>query len=161
MEARKGVVATDNTFRDNGTTSLTIRGDSTGDITGNVFGTPSWGGINVLITTTLNGNISDNTFNGGGVQIRSGPSEKITMNGDVTHNIFNHCRGIYICNRVVGSMLAPSMEISPTILLLTMYLGPEAPGPRGGGVAIDTLNGNLTDNTFTNNTANGGGRGLC
>ena len=104
----------------------------------------------------VNGNISDNTFNGGGVQIRSGPSEKITMNGDVTHNIFSHCRGIYL--RPGGGFYVGTLNGNLTHNTFTNNVsGVGAPGPRGGGVAIDTLTGNLTHNTFTNNTANGGG----
>ena len=127
--AENRVVATNNTFRDNATEGLRIYGGSTGDITGNFFGTPLQYGINLrILDGPLNGNINDNTFNGGGVQIGRDRAEKErdrgAMKGDVTHNIFSHCRGVY--------------------------------KEPGGGFAVRTFNGNLTHNTFTNNTAPGG-----
>ena len=159
VQARKGVVATNNTFKDNGGTSLWIGGDSTGDITGNVFGTPARGGLNVrILDGPLNGNISDNTFNGGGIHIGNVNRGKVTgaMKGDVTHNIFNHCRGIYL--QPGGGFYVGTLNGNLTHNTFTNNVSSRgAPGPRGGGVAIDTLNGNLTHNTFTNNTANGGG----
>ena len=159
VQARKGVVATNNTFKDNGGTSLWIGGDSTGDITGNVFGTPARGGLNVrILDGPLNGNISDNTFNGGGIHIGTVNRGKVTgtMKGDVTHNIFNHCRGIYL--QPGGGFYVGTLNGNLTHNTFTNNVSSRgAPGPRGGGVAIDTLNGNLTHNTFTDNTANGGG----
>ena len=159
VQARKGVVATNNTFKDNGGTSLWIGGDSTGDITGNVFGTPARGGLNVrILDGPLNGNISDNTFNGGGIHIGTVNRGKVTgaMKGDVTHNIFNHCRGIYL--QPGGGFYVGTLNGNLTHNTFTNNVSSRgAPGPRGGAVAIDTLTGNLTHNTFTNNTANGGG----
>ena len=158
------VVATNNTFRDNGGASLWIWGASTGDITGNFFGNPRGNGRNVAIYDgPLNGNIRDNTFTGstagaylnGGVEIgttKAGKS-KGEMNGDVTNNIFNHCKGAYLDP---GGAFAIG-TFNGNLTHNTFTNNASSPGPHGaasgGAVYVGTFNGNLTHNTFTNNAS--------
>ena len=159
--AHDRVVATNNTFRENAGVILWIRGDSTGDITGNFFGSIEenfpgnlTNGRSLRIGGTLKGNIRGNTFIGstgryfnGGVQIDG------TINGDVTHNTFVGNRGAY---RDPGGGLRVE-TLNGNITHNTFTNNAASPGPHGaangGAVHVETLNGNITHNTFTNNAS--------
>ncbi|MCY3742210.1 MAG: dockerin type I domain-containing protein [Candidatus Poribacteria bacterium] len=155
------VVATNNTFKDINWEGLYIGHNSpgaisTGDITGNFFGSPIQVGRNVTIRGSLNGNIRDNTFNGGGVFIEG------TMNGDVTGNTFSHCRGRSYSpqgHEGGGGLAVKTLNGNITHNVFTNN-EPRKPGTPGGAVHVGTLNGNLTHNTFTNNITNHYGGGV-
>ena len=155
--AHDRVVATNNTFRENAGVILWIRGDSTGDITGNFFGSIEENfpgnlknGRSLRIGGTLKGNIRDNTFIGstgryfnGGVQIDG------TINGDVTRNTFVGNRGAY---RDPGGGLRVE-TFNGNITHNTFTNNAASPDANGGSVHVETFNGNITHNTFTNNAS--------
>ncbi len=151
--ALNNVVATDNTFRDNIGSGLWLRSDSTGDITGNFFKfSPHFNGRN-LRGVTLNGNISDNTFIGGtGGQYLNGGVQFETINGDVTHNIFDHNK--ITGDRKPGGGLAVN-TFNGNLTHNTFTNNATVGYAQGGGVYVETMNGNLTHNTFTNNATFG------
>ena len=150
-------VVTNNTFRNNASDSLTIPGgDSKGDITGNFFINISTG-AHVRITNgftglggTFNGNIRDNTFDGGpywggGVWIHE------TMNGDITDNTFINCKGVY-GQPGGGALSVGTLNGNITHNVFTNN-APIRHGLPGGAVYVDTFTGNITHNTFTNNAS--------
>ena len=158
--AHNSVVATNNTFRDNASVTLRIQGDSTGDITGNFFGSieenfPSHvkNGRSLLIWGTLNGNITDNTFIGSTGRYFNGGVQIETINGDVTHNTFVRNRGAY---RDPGGALRVE-TFTGNLTHNTFTNNASSPGPQGaangGAVHVETFTGNLTHNTFTNNAS--------
>ena len=150
-------VVTNNTFRNNQSESLAIPGgDSTGDITGNFF-INIWTGAHVRIRDgfkelggTFNGNIRDNTFDGGpywggGVWIDE------TMNGDITDNTFINCKGVY-GQPGGGALSVGTLNGNITHNVFTNN-APIRHGLPGGAVYVDTFTGNITHNTFKNNTS--------
>ena len=124
------IVVTNNTFRLKGT-ALILGGAFTGDIIGNFCSGLAVGSIKYgpefRRYGSLKGNIRDNTFSNG-VGIRIGGTNRHTPVGEVK------MEGDITNNIFQGNSLR-SLET------------------LGGALFVDKLSGNITHNTFTNNTA--------
>ena len=141
-----------NTFSDNGT-GLWIEGDSTGNISNNIFqNNDSYhhaGGIHA--TGTLNGNITHNTFTNnshgggeaGGFVVQRG------FNGNVTHNTFTGNIG-------EGGNSGGGFKIRSMTGNVIHNTFTDNTGGHAGGFFVESFTGNITHNEFIGNTSRGG-----
>ena len=165
----KSTAVMDNTFSAN-RGGLHIEGDSTGDITENIFqnnSRPGWS-----LKGTLEGAVTHNTFtnNRAGHGDRGGGFEIVGyLVGDITDNAFtgNHGYdggGFYVGqmngnvtnNTFTGQTVRTNRGSGFQISGLTgNVVHNEFTDNSPGGFSIDKLTGNVSHNTFTRNSGNG------
>ena len=155
--ANTSLTVLNNTFSTNDRTGLRIEGESTGNISNNIFQNNSrYNGTGGIHIDTLNADITHNTFTGNGFDARTGSESNVggihverALTGNMTHNTFTGNGGSW-----VGAVWVRIMTGNVTHNTFTDNVG----GHRSGGLQVESfLNGNCTHNTFTRNTNRGRG----
>ncbi|MXV74351.1 DUF5050 domain-containing protein [Candidatus Poribacteria bacterium] len=143
VETTKSAAATNNTFSGNHWTGLYLSGDSTGDISENVFRNNRSGrrdAAGLHIKDTLEGNITHNTFEGN--EANSGPNgfSVTTLTGNVTHNTFKN----------VDKETGPGflVHILTGSIAHNVFIGKSSRTGTYGFRVARTLTGDVTRNEF-------------
>ncbi|MDE0683835.1 MAG: right-handed parallel beta-helix repeat-containing protein, partial [Candidatus Poribacteria bacterium] len=145
VETTKSAAATNNIFSGNHWTGLYLSGNSTGDISENVFRNNRSGrrdAAGLHIKDTLEGNITHNTFEGN--EANSGPNgfSVIVLTGNVTHNTFKN----------VDKETGPAFRVHTLTgsIAHNVFIGKSSHAANGFGANI--LTGDVTRNEFNGMT---------
>ena len=146
VEITKSAAATNNIFSGNHWTGLYLSGDSTGDISENVFRNNRNGrrdAAGLHIKDTLEGNITHNTFEGN--EANSGPNgfSVTALTGNVTHNTFKN----------VDKETGPAFRVHTLTgsIAHNVFIGKSSHSANGFEVG-STLTGDVTRNEFNGMT---------
>ncbi len=146
VETTKSATATNNIFSGNHWTGLHLSGDSTGDISENVFRNNRNGrrdAAGLHIKDTLEGNITHNTFEGN--EANSGPNgfSVTALTGNVIHNTFKN----------VDKETGPAFRVHTLTgsIAHNVFIGKSSHSANGFEVG-STLTGDVTRNEFNGTT---------
>ena len=143
----KSSAATNNTFSGNHWTGLYMSGDSTGDISGNVFrnNRNARDAAGLHVKGTLEGDVTHNTFTGNVARSAANGFRVLTLTGDVSHNTFT--RNVADAGKEGFLVYTLTGNVTDNV-----FIGNSS--SHANGFKVLTLTGDVARNEF-NGTANG------